>query len=208
MKTILLIFATAAVLFITAAPVLSQQNLDKLMKICEKEPGVELAVVMDRDRETKELKMLVKTATIKNNKSLVDQFLHAFTLDKDQAFKIIETTKEGKTVPSLYSFAEGEKNVNYSLTYTDDSNATVSYIERQGKYSLIMKVLGDWEEGSWEDMLRNLPNGNISREKLDELRKNALQRADSLRSDGRRRALSIQHRYKFDSPLSADSQPE
>lgn len=110
----------------------SQTNLNNLLKQCETKTTVDMNVVMDRNRETGEISRIVKNVTINNDKRLVDDFLSAFSRDKDKADKIIENIRGGRTIPSLYQFRDGEKRISYSFSLTDDSNANVTYIERTG----------------------------------------------------------------------------
>jgi len=133
MKTKWAITLLALILTLGISPQLfSQTNLNNLLKQCETKNTVDMNVVMDRNRETGEISRIVRNVTINNDKRLVDDFLAAFSRDKDKADKIIENIRGGRTIPSMYQFSDGEKRISYTFSLSDDSNATVTYIERTG----------------------------------------------------------------------------
>lgn len=108
----------------------AQSNLNALMKKCETMNDVNMDVVQQRNPKTKKISQIIKTVMIKNNKTLVDDFLKAFQTDKNDATQAIESKRNGRMMPSFYQFTTGGVDISYSITVKDDGNsATVSYIQ-------------------------------------------------------------------------------
>jgi len=112
----------------------AQDNLKALMIKCENMDDVSISIVHQRDRETKETKQIVKSFSFTNNKALADEFLNAMQKDKDEAIQAIETKHKGKVIPSYYQFADGDYDVAYSISVSNNgADASISVIQTRAR---------------------------------------------------------------------------
>lgn len=128
-------FLFVAFFFIFAAfsnHVVAQENLNALIKKCETMDDVDISIVHQRDRKTMKTTQIIKSVSIKNKKSLVDDFIKAFELDRDKAYQAIDNKKKGRMLPSFYQFSDGSRSISYSFSVsgTNGENASISVIQK------------------------------------------------------------------------------
>lgn len=110
-----------------SSEVMAQKTINALVKKCESIDGVDMNIVKNRDRKTKQVEKTIINLTIENNPSLVKEFIAAFEKDEPDAYQIIQDKKNGKIIPQFYRF-EG---VSYSFSMSDNGkSATVTVIQR------------------------------------------------------------------------------
>lgn len=113
---------------------LAQTNLNALMKKCETMDKVRVEVIYNKDKKTKKIEKEVVTVSFssKEHPELLDQFVKAFQQDREAAYKIIETTENGKVMPSFYRFSVGDKDISYSLENMESKYEGNPYMLRNG----------------------------------------------------------------------------
>ena len=99
---------------------------ERIMAWFKKLENVDMNVVRERKNGT--LVTTIITVTIKDNEPLVDEFLAAVKAEEANIITIIESTKEGKLVPSLIEFADVTFTFNRS-----GKNVTISQMDNSEK---------------------------------------------------------------------------
>jgi hypothetical protein len=115
----------------------AQETLKALVKKCETLDAVEMHIIKNRNKETKELTRSVVTITIRNNEALVNEFIAAFKKDEDSATQVTERKQNGgKIVPFMYVFEDTQ----YSFNYTGKGNAIINVSVRNNSPLMILNA--------------------------------------------------------------------
>lgn len=111
MKKNVFIIMLLFVMSIFSMELVAQENLNALVKKCETMSTVDVNVMSTKNPETKELLREIFSINIKENPSLVNEFIAAFKKDEINALKVIEDKKGGKLSSLFYQF----ENATYSF---------------------------------------------------------------------------------------------
>ncbi|MDR3142997.1 MAG: DUF5024 domain-containing protein [Tannerellaceae bacterium] len=121
-----------AILLLTgslAADLSAQETLKALVKKCENMENVNISVVRNKNKETREMQRAIINISFNNNQALAGEFIAAFEKDKEMADQEIENKSNGKTTTIFYRFG----NVTYSFSQGNDGSASISVIEKYEK---------------------------------------------------------------------------
>gem|GEM_PF-1197800 len=129
----------------------AQDNIKALMKRCENMSSVDMSYIINKDPETKKVQNNITTITIKNDPSLVKDFIAAFEKDKDNAYSISGSVKNGVSTPSNYKFSNGKDNyISCTMSISEDNtSASISYRESPNKPNNVSVFLnGEFFDGA------------------------------------------------------------
>jgi hypothetical protein len=127
MKTRSLI--AAAILLITGsltADLFAQETLKALVKKCENMDNIDINIVRDRNKETREIQRVITSISFSGNQALANDFIAAFDKDKGTADQEIENKSNGKITNIFYRFGD----ISYSFSQDDDGSISISVIEK------------------------------------------------------------------------------
>ena len=127
-----------AVLFFAGglfANLIAQENIKAVMKKCERSNSVEMTYIINKDPETKKFQSSITTIKIKDDPNLIREFVAAFEKDKDNAYSVSGSIKNGVSTPASYKFSNGKDNyISCTISITDDNTgASVFYRESPNK---------------------------------------------------------------------------
>ncbi|MDR2810530.1 MAG: DUF5024 domain-containing protein [Tannerellaceae bacterium] len=128
MKTKHVVTAFLLLIGSLTAEVSAQTTLKALVKKCETSDAVHMSIVKRRNQKKEPTRTII-SITIKNDETLVNQFIEAFRKDESEAIRVSESKQGGKTNNTFYRFEGG---TTYNLNIEDKSNASVSVVERYG----------------------------------------------------------------------------
>lgn len=105
MKIRMMMKCMAAVLclWISAAPVMAQKNIDKLVEEIEKRDDASINSVTKRDPKTRKITRVVKNFTLKDEK-MAKRLLEAFEKDEEYAITAIKDMPQGRKVANNANF--------------------------------------------------------------------------------------------------------
>ena len=160
---------TIALLFFTGcfiANLSAQDNISALIKKCEKMSSVDMSYIINKDPKTKKVINNITTITIKNDPGLVKEFIAAFEKDKDNAYSISGSVKNGLSIPSNYKFSsEKDNHISCTIAISDNNaDASISYRESPNNREILNNLNGipiffhgTHFNGSWDmDMIRQI----------------------------------------------------
>lgn len=120
-----------------AGSVQAQKHLDALVKRCESMDKVSVDVIINKNKQTKQLERSITTISFssKENPQLLKDFVEAFKADQDEAYKVGNKSVNGKVYPSFYRFDKGKTDILYSVDmdankYYGTNDVSISRIER------------------------------------------------------------------------------
>jgi len=146
----LLLFISSFIICLSA-----QENIKALIKRCENISSVDMSYIINKDPETKKVQNNITTITIKNDANLVKDFIAAFEKDKDNAYSVSGSVKNGVSIPSNYKFSNGKDNyISCTMAVSDDNTcASISYRESPNKPSTVSVFLnGEFFDGATWDV--------------------------------------------------------
>jgi hypothetical protein len=150
----------------TAENLNAQEAVKALIKKCETMETVDINTIRSRDPETKELLRSIVSINVRSNPSLVKDFQNAFQADyqnaeksKGAADREVITRRGGKIVNLMYTYG----NTSYNFSVTDESNATISVVEGNGKVTI-----GEIAKRATEGARAGVEKGVRALEKLKE----------------------------------------
>ena len=113
----------------------AQESIKALIKRCENTNSVDMSYIINKDPQTKKVLNSITTITITDNPRLVKDFIGAFEKDRDNAYSVSGSIKNGVSIPSSYKFSLGDDGyISCSMTvWNDNANASVSYRESSGR---------------------------------------------------------------------------
>jgi len=133
----------------------AQENIKALIKRCENISSVDMSYIINKDPETKKIQNNITTITIKNDANLVKDFIAAFEKDKDNAYSVSGSVKNGVSIPSNYKFSNGKDNyISCTMAISEDNtSASISYRESPNKPNNISVFLnGEFFNGATWDV--------------------------------------------------------
>ena len=121
----------------------AQESIKAIIKKCEKAGSVEMSYIINKDPETRKVQSSVTTIKIKDDPALVKEFIAAFEKEKDNAYSVSGSVKNGVSIPSSYKFLSGKDNyISCTISIsTNNADASVSYRESPNKPGNISIVL-------------------------------------------------------------------
>ena len=133
------VFIVIALFMCTSLISSAQENIKAVIKKCEKASSVEMSYIINKDPETRKIQNSVTTIRIKDDPNLVKEFIAAFEKDKDNAYSVSGSIKNGVSIPSSYRFSDGKDNyISCTISISkDNTGASVSYRESPNKPSNI-----------------------------------------------------------------------
>lgn len=111
-----------------SSEVFAQEALKALVKKCENMENVNINVVRNKNKETREMERVITNINFDGNQALVNEFIAAFEKDRGMADQEIENKSNGKITNMFYKFG----NVSYSFSQNDEGGASVSVMENSG----------------------------------------------------------------------------
>lgn len=104
------------------ANVSAQKALDALAKKCKTVESVDMDVIRNKDKNKKEQRSVVRIR-IKDNETLVNEFIAAFKKDEEFAIWVSKQMKSGSSTSYKLRFEDGGF---YNMDLQDKANASVS----------------------------------------------------------------------------------
>jgi len=113
----------------------AQESIKAVIKKCEKISSVEMSYIINKDPQTKKVQNSVTTLKITDDPNLVKEFIAAFEKEKDNAYSISGSIKNGVSTPSSYKFLDRKGNyISCTISISEDNaSASVSYRESPNK---------------------------------------------------------------------------
>ena len=170
----LLLFAGSFIICLSA-----QENIKALVKKCENMSSVDMSYIINKDPETKKVQNSITTITIKNDQNLIKDFIAAFEKDKDNAYSISGSVKNGVSLPANYKFFVGKDSyISCTMSISDDkASASVSYRESPSRPNNVSVFLnGELFDGATWDMKQEFDNApRVIRERTSSFQLNSNQ---------------------------------
>ena len=131
------IVVTLLVLVGFSSSIFAQESIKAVIKKSEQKNSVEMTYIISSDPETRALQHNITTIKISNDPALVKEFIAAFEKDKDKAYSVSGTIKNGESIPSTYKFAVGKESyISCTMSISNNNaDASVSYRESPNKPS-------------------------------------------------------------------------
>lgn len=116
-----ILISTTLVLF--AIPMVGQTNLDNWAKKCENMEAAKITVIKQKNPDTGKLIQDLMTISFDaGNQALYDELTEACKKDVDKAYQVIEERKQGKVIPEIYSFRNGNIDIQYMFSFPKEGS--------------------------------------------------------------------------------------
>ena len=135
----------------------AQESIKAVIQKCEQKKSVEMTYIINKDPETKKVLSNITTVKIKDDPALVKEFVSAFEKDKDKAYSVSGSIKNGVSTPSNYKFSSGKESyISCTMSVSNNNaDASISYRESPNKPGNAFSVTfmnGELLDGSWQDI--------------------------------------------------------
>lgn len=100
-----------------ASGLYAQENLNRWVEKCEKDPAIDITVIDYRDNATKAIEGKTVKITFPQDSPLLKSLTEAFDKDKDNAYMAASKRMNGQTVPDLCRFNKGTTETRLSCDY-------------------------------------------------------------------------------------------
>lgn len=95
----------------------AQENLNRWVEKCEKDPAIDITVIDYRDNDTKAVEGKTVKITFPQDSPLLKSLTEAFDKDKGNAYMAASKRMNGRTVPDLCRFNKGNTETRFSCDY-------------------------------------------------------------------------------------------
>lgn len=132
MKTnrIMVVMAILLIAGCFSTELVAQEAIKALVKRCETMNNVNISIVRNKNKDTKEVSRSITSIDFSNNDALTKEFVAAFEKERNQADQEMENRSNGKVNSLYYTFG----NTTYSFSVNEDGRVSVSVIEKNDDF--------------------------------------------------------------------------